>query len=795
MWLVKGRTVLTILSIAIGIFCVGTLFGLIDLQLAKMDAAHREARPSHISLILRKEADSALIPEIKAVQDVSGVDTLTPLTVRYKLKGNPDWQLGTLLIRPPPSAQRYDLTSLISGNWPAGEQIAIEHLSSNYTGISIGGNVEFETVDGSKNFPVTGVVRHPFVKPPQFGGQVHFFADKDLARQFGTRHDSFKQLLAQVKPPYSPDKARAVARDIRTVLNNRHIGVAVTLLQDPEKHWGRPFFTGINGVLQWMALASLILACVLVFNTVSAHITQQINQIGIMKSLGGSQFIIAKVYLAEVLVMALLAVVIAVAPSLAVSYLSACKLLALFNIDCGEFSYSTRALYLMIIGGLLAPLLAALPPIMRGAAMNTKEAIASYGLASNFGKSRFDLAVEWFGKRFLSTMNAAALGNLFRRKGRLFLTQSVLIIAGAVFLILMSLIASVNLTLDNEMARSGFTVRLGFSADQEGALAAGLAESLARTQKVELWRRLPVEISRNDNALKQKGSLGLQMLALPAASVMYRPLIESGRWFTEADASRRVVALSADTAGLNGIKAGDSVTVRIGPGEQTWQVIGLYRWLAGNNFVVEPVYAPLEKVQELSGQQKNVSFALVEATVETLAEEADYLRQLKQVFEDKGIRLDAYTTQAKLEQRLFARNQLNPVIGTLSGLAAMIAVVGGIGLSGTLAIGVLQRSREIGVLLAIGAPSNTIFKLFIWEGFFHGLFAWLISIPIAYYLAEPVSAELGKNLFGIRLDYVFETKAVGYWLAITLCLAFMASFWPALGASRKTVNNLLSHNH
>ena len=795
LWLVKGRTLLAIASIAIGIFCVGTLFGLIDLQLAKMDAAHREARPSHISLILRSDADLALIREIKAIPGVSEIDVLTPLTVRYKLNNNSSWQMGTLLIRPPPSSQHFDLTSLVSGDWPSGENLAIERLSSEFTGLKTGAKVELETNEGSKTFPVTGTVRHPFVKPPQFGGQMHFFAGKEIAGQFGVKPDSFRQLLVRVTPPYSPDKARTVAKEVRTVLNNHRIGVNVTLLQDPEKHWGRPFFSGINGVLEWMALASLALACVLVFNTVSAHITQQINQIGIMKSVGGSYFSIAKVYLAEVLIMALLALLLAVFPGLAASYFSSCRLLALFNIDCGKFDYSMRAVYLMSAGGLMVPLLAALPPIMRGAAMTIREAISSYGLVSDFGRSRFDQGIEWIGKTFLSTVNAAALGNLFRRKGRLILTQSVLIIAGTVFLVLMSLIASVNLTLDNEMARTRFSVRLGFSSDQKGALIEGLAKSLIQTQKTEFWRRLPVDISQNNSALKQKGSLGLQMLALPAASAMYQPFIESGRWFTEADALRRVIVLSADTAELNGIKAGDSVTIRIGPDRRDWQVIGLYRWLAGNNFVVEPVYAPLEKVRELTGRNEDASFALIEADIKTLAEETGYSRQLKQVFEDQGIRLDAYTTQAKLELRNFARNQLDPVIGTLSGLAAMIATVGGLGLSGTLAIGVLQRSREIGVLRAIGAPSKTIFRLFMLEGLFHGFFAWLLCIPLAYYLAEPVSIELGKHLFGIQLDYVFDISATGYWLAITLCLAFFASFSPAFGASKKPVHNLLSHNH
>ena len=63
-------------------------------------------------------------------------------------------------------------------------------------------------------------------------------------------------------------------------------------------------------------------------------------------------------------------------------------------------------------------------------------------------------------------------------------------------------------------------------------------------------------------------------------------------------------------------------------------------------------------------------------------------------------------------------------------LAALIALVGAIGLAGTLSINVLERRREIGVMRAIGASGLTIASLFIGEGLILGLLAWLIAIPL-----------------------------------------------------------------
>lgn len=129
----------------------------------------------------------------------------------------------------------------------------------------------------------------------------------------------------------------------------------------------------------------------------------------------------------------------------------------------------------------------------------------------------------------------------------------------------------------------------------------------------------------------------------------------------------------------------------------------------------------------------------------------------------------------------------------LLGLASMIAAVGGIGLSGTLAIGVLQRTREIGVLRAIGARSATIFNLFMLEGFLHGILAWLISIPVAYLLAEPLAKKLGQIMLELQLDFVFSTLSVGLWLAIILSIVVVASYWPARYATRIVVRDSLNY--
>jgi len=48
------------------------------------------------------------------------------------------------------------------------------------------------TVNGKKQFQINAIVRHPFINPPKFGGQIHFFADYSMAERFGVKKDSFR---------------------------------------------------------------------------------------------------------------------------------------------------------------------------------------------------------------------------------------------------------------------------------------------------------------------------------------------------------------------------------------------------------------------------------------------------------------------------------------------------------------------------------------------------------------------------------------------------------------------------
>ena len=90
------------------------------------------------------------------------------------------------------------------------------------------------------------------------------------------------------------------------------------------------------------------------------------------------------IYLVSALLYGMLAFLIATPLGAVVAFSLSKYMLNLFNIDFDQFQVSNQALLYQALCALLAPLLAGLPPILQGARITVRQAIASYGLGGDF---------------------------------------------------------------------------------------------------------------------------------------------------------------------------------------------------------------------------------------------------------------------------------------------------------------------------------------------------------------------------------------------------------------------------
>lgn len=87
-------------------------------------------------------------------------------------------------------------------------------------------------------------------------------------------------------------------------------------------------------------------------------------------------------------------------------------------------------------------------------------------------------------------------------------------------------------------------------------------------------------------------------------------------------------------------------------------------------------------------------------------------------------------------------------------------MVGEIGLMGALSISVIERTKEIGILRAVGARSRTIVGMFVLEGLVQGCLSWLAAVPISLATTPSLATILGKTMFGADLSYRYNPQAV-----------------------------------
>jgi putative ABC transport system permease protein len=172
--------------------------------------------------------------------------------------------------------------------------------------------------------------------------------------------------------------------------------------------------------------------------------------------------------------------------------------------------------------------------------------------------------------------------------------------------------------------------------------------------------------------------------------------------------------------------------------------------------------------------------------------EADVMTDLRREYEARGYELQVSredTSHRLTEERV---NRLSILLYLLTGMAVMVAVVGAVALSGTLSINVLERTREIGVMRAIGASALVVAGQFIGEGLILGWLSWLLAWPLSIPASQAIIQVL-SGLLRTNLVYQDSLTGVGYWFVIITVLAVIASWLPAQKAAQTSVRESLAY--
>jgi len=148
----------------------------------------------------------------------------------------------------------------------------------------------------------------------------------------------------------------------------------------------------------------------------------------------------------------------------------------------------------------------------------------------------------------------------------------------------------------------------------------------------------------------------------------------------------------------------------------------------------------------------------------------------------------------------------------LGSVAAVSLLVAGVGISNTMYISVMERTREIGILKAIGFRPKQILSLFLWEaavtGLMGSIFGTLMGVGLAYLLGGGMfsfggGARVGGGGGGpggpssmslsTSFSPVFSANLMIFSLLFPVAIAVLAGFYPAWRASRMNTVNALKY--
>ncbi len=791
LWLNKSRTLLVVLSVAVGVFAVGTIATSQIVLSRDLTNTYLATHPAHATIYTMDAFDRDLVKSVDAMREVKEAEARRAVSLRLNT-GPDEWRLLWLVAIDDFSDISIDQIASVSGDWPPPDhEMLIERASLGLTNAGMGDTVLVKTPDGKeRHMRIAGLAHDLNGQIFVFDGTAYGFTTAETLKWLGQEHDYNELRFRVTDPACAEDRAciQEVSNKVRDKIEASGRTIFFTLIPEPGKPPLDFLIQAISVILGALGFLSLLLSGFLVVNTISALLTQQTRQIGMMKAVGARTDQISGMYLVTVLLFGLLALLIAIPLGVVGAYGFSRLIAGFMNFDVTSFRLPLNVLLLQVGVGLVIPLLAAVYPVLMGVRVTVREAISAYGLGKGrFGSGLLDrllIKVQRVAplRRHLTRPLLISLRNTFRRKGRLIMTLITLTLGGAIFISVFSVRASLLTTLDAWL--DYFQYDVGIQLDRSYRI-----ERLRRDVKqvpgvidAEGWaftnaRRLRPDGTDSDNII---------LFAPPADTKLVKPILTGGRWLASGDFNAVVVntLLLRDEPDL---ALGDSVTLKIEGKERDWKIVGIVQGgsMAPTAFVNHEYYAHI--TSEIG--QGDWLFVATERHDQQSQERV--AREIERRFERTGVGVSLIAVVA--QERAEAEAMFEVIVVLLLLMAVLLAVIGGLGLMGTMSINVLERTREIGVMRAIGASNRSVQQIFIVEGVLIGLLSWLAGVLLAVPISQMLSHVVGAQFLNAPLDYDFSTGGALAWLVVVIVLAALASFLPAWNASRLTVQEVLAY--
>ena len=780
----KIRTLLVVLSIAVGVFAVGMVSITFDILMNDMDTDYQSVNPYHAE-IYTNYPDTETIEALAKIEGVAAVEGRGSVNAEVELADD-TWKDISINSIPDVSKMRIGVLRAQIANGPlhlGRHQIFIERTAMSILNVKPGEVIRVKLNDDRiKELEVAAVVHDVTSYPLVFTDEVTAYVNQETMQWLGGGYNFSRVLITVADNATDELHVQEVAERVGNKLEKGGNSVYYISVYEPGKHFASSITSALGVIMSFLGVLAVMMSGFLVINTITALLSQHIKQIGIMKTIGAERTQILQMYFVLVMSFGLLAFIIALPLSALVSFGVSAGVAQYLNFDIQGFRIPLYSIILQFVVAIIVPLIAALVPVLNGSRITIREAFDTYGL------SKPVLKEHWIDRllnkiTFLSRPLIISIRNTFRRKARLFLTLITLTLAGAIYIGVFNVKASLHKEVDDVMGYFISDVNVGFNQYYRTEELYPIVKAIPGVETVEGWGVSMGEVRAGGNIAEQ-----VAIYAPPSGSQMIKPNIVEGRWLLPEDENAIVIG-NHYLAKFPDTKVGDSITIQINNKDYEWQVVGIYS-MAGT--VIPPIlYGNYSYLANVMGMVEKVYEIRIQTSYSDAVNQRRIGEEISAAFEAVDIPVSSLTIGDEMIRSQNA--SIDVLINFLLVMAVIIAIVGGLGLMGLMSMNVLERTREIGVMRSIGAADGSIIGIVITEGVTVGLISMVFGCILAIPITQVLDYVVGMAFIESPVRFIFSLEGVIYWLILILVLSVVASILPARNAVRLTIRDVLAY--
>jgi len=794
----KARTILVVFSIAVGVFAIGVIAGAYVIISEDMGLSYAANNPSNIEIRM-DDFDQDLLNTIRNFEGIKEAEARRVFNLKVRIPGETQWITVDVVAMEDFDENKINLLQPVSGAAaPERNQILLERDVLEELNISPGENLEIQLRDETiKEIIVAGVVMDSSTGAIDFLAPPLAYITTDTLKFFA-EPDQFNRIFATVETRQDDDEhIRSVSADLTDKIEKNDYKIGRTFRSKTHEHPLEPTINAVLGILMVLGVLIVFLSSSLIANTLSSLLNQHLRHIGVMKLIGGQNQIIFRMYLVQLLVFGFLALLIAIPAGGQGAYWLAQYIADEMGFSLLGYRIVPLSFVLQLTVGILVPLVSGFIPVINGSKVTVQKALDGDQARRSSGE---DSEGKEGGSRFeeiqVKTTRALAdrgiriprqmlisLRNTFRQRGRLMLTLFTLTMGGAIFVSVFNVRDTLHTYVENIGNYFMADVTLDFERPYRLEEIKQYAYQDPRVTHVEGWSYASAEILFPDGSTAEN----ISILAPPGGSDLVSPMMIEGRWIEPGDVKKLTVAEGIYDYYPN-LEVGDTIPLKINGKEEYWEVVGLFKFIGLEGVIGYTPYEYISREQNLA----NRSFSYrIEIQEHDLASQEVMAKDLDAYFRAQGFRVQEATPG--LSTLDSAVESLDILITFLLIMALLTATVGSMGLAGTMSMNVLERTREIGIMRAIGATDLEIIRMVIAEGLLIGLLSFglgmILAVPFTYLL----SAIVSNAVFATPIAVVFTPVGYLIWLGLVIILSSLASVLPARNAARLTIREVLAY--